>query len=298
MNGEKLKIWLGFFIISTVWGSTWLAIKIGVTFIPPFLAAGIRFVIAAMVLYAIIRIRGLHIATTPDAKKLYFVMGLLTFFISFALVYWGEQHIPSALGSILFASFPFWVALFAHVLLPGERIDMFKGAGIVMGFLGIVLIFWGDFDVGRPLALLGMIAMVLSTILQAYVLIVVKKLGHAISPIVMNFAGMTMGAAGLLLLSALTEQWVGVPWNVPALLSILYLALMGSVLTFVTYYWLLKRVQAVYLSLTTFINPIVAVILGAMVLGESLGASMAAGAAMVLAGILAANGKAILEKFR
>jgi len=127
---------------------------------------------------------------------------------------------------------------------------------------------------------------------------VVKRLGQSISPIVMNFAGMTMGSAGLLLLSALTEKWVGIPWNPSAVLSILYLAIMGSVLTFVTYYWLLKRVQAVYLSLTTFINPIVAVILGALVLDESLGASMAVGAALVLAGILAANGKGILEKIR
>jgi drug/metabolite transporter (DMT)-like permease len=298
MKSERLNIWLGFFIISTVWGSTWLAIKIGVTFIPPFLAAGIRFVIASTVLYAIIRFRGLKVVTTPDAKKVYLAMGVLTFFISFALVYWAEQHIPSALGSILFASFPFWVALFAHFLLPGERIDGFKGAGIALGFLGIVLIFWGDFDVGQPLAVLGMAAMVLSTILQAYVLIVVKRLGQSISPIVMNFAGMTMGSAGLLLLSALTEKWVGIPWNPSAVLSILYLAIMGSVLTFVTYYWLLKRVQAVYLSLTTFINPIVAVILGALVLDESLGASMAVGAALVLAGILAANGKGILEKIR
>jgi drug/metabolite transporter (DMT)-like permease len=298
MNSEKLKIWLGFVVISTVWGSTWLAIKIGVTSIPPFFAAGIRFAIASVVLYAIIRVRGLRVVTTPDAKKLYLVMGLLTFFISFGLVYWGEQHIPSGLGSILFASFPFWVALFAHFLLPGEAIDGFKGAGIAMGFLGIVLIFWGDFDIGNPLAGFGMAAMVLSTVLQAYVLIVVKRLGHAISPIVMNFAGMAMGTACLMLTSALTEKWVGIPWNIPAALSIVYLALMGSVLTFVTYYWLLKRVQAVYLSLTAFINPIVAVILGALVLNESLGASLAVGAAMVLAGILVANGKALLEKIR
>lgn len=297
MNSEKLKTWLGFFVISTVWGSTWLAIKIGVTTLPPFFAAGIRFVIASAVLYAIIRIRGLRVVMTPDAKKLYLAMGLLTFFISFALVYWGEQFIPSALGSILFASFPFWVALFSF-LLRTEPIDGFKGSGIVMGFLGIVLIFWGDFDIGNPLAGLGMAAMVVSTILQAYVLIIVKRLGHSISPIVMNFAGMAMGAAGLMLLSAATEGWADIRWNVPAALSILYLALMGSVLTFVTYYWLLKRVQAVYLSLTTFINPIVAVILGALVLDETLGASVAVGAAMVLAGILLANGKSLLEKIR
>ena len=296
MSGEKLKIWFGFFIISTVWGSTWLAIKIGITAIPPFLAAGVRFVIASFVLYVIIRVRGLKIVTTPDAKKLYVAMGVLSFTIPFALVYWGEQYIPTGLSSILFAAYPFWVALFSHFFLRSEPIDGFKAAGIVMGFLGILLIFWGDFDVDNPRAALGMGAMVCSTILQAYTLIVVKKLGQPISPFVMNFCGMVMASVALVLLSALTEGWGEIRWTLPAAGSVVYLAIVGSVVTFVTYYWLLKRIQAVYLSLTSFINPIVAVILGAVVLDETLGGSVAAGAAMVLAGILLANGKFFLGK--
>jgi drug/metabolite transporter (DMT)-like permease len=296
MSGEKLKIWFGFFIISTVWGSTWLAIKIGITAIPPFLAAGVRFVIASFVLYVIIRVRGLKIVMTPDAKKLYVAMGVLSFTIPFALVYWGEQYIPTGLSSILFAAYPFWVALFSHFFLRSEPIDGFKAAGIVMGFLGILLIFWGDFDVDNPRAALGMGAMVCSTILQAYTLIVVKKLGQPISPFVMNFCGMVMASVALVLLSALTEGWGEIRWTLPAAGSVVYLAIVGSVVTFVTYYWLLKRIQAVYLSLTSFINPIVAVVLGAVVLDETLGGSVAAGAAMVLAGILLANGKFFLGK--
>jgi drug/metabolite transporter (DMT)-like permease len=98
-------------------------------------------------------------------------------------------------------------------------------------------------------------------------------------------------------MSAFTEQWGNVVWNGAAIGSILYLSLAGSVTTFVAYFWLLKRIQAVYLSLTTFINPIVAVLLGWAVLGEALGTSVAAGAALVLLGILVANGKALYERF-
>ena len=297
MNSEKLKIWGGFFIISTVWGSTWLAIKIGVTVLPPFLAAGLRFVLASSILFAIIRVRGLKVVMTPEAKKLYLAMGILSFTFPFALVYWGEQYIASALGSILFASFPFWVALFSQAFLKSEPIDGFKVGGILLGFVGIVVIFWGDFDTGNPRAALGMAAVILSTISQAYTLIVVKRLGQPISPFIMNFIGMAMAAVALLALSALTERWTGIPWTGAAAGSIVYLAVMGSVLTFVTYFWLLKRVQAVYLSLTTFINPIVAVVLGAVILDESLGASVAIGAAMVLTGILLANGKFFIEKY-
>jgi len=297
VSGEKLRIWFGFAVISTVWGSTWLVIKIGLETLPPFFSAGIRFVIAATVLYGIIRVRNLPIHRTADAKKLYLAMGVLSFSIPFALVYWGEQFIPSGLGSILFAAFPFWVAIFSHRFLKNEPIDGFKAAGIVLGFCGIIVIFWGDVDLGNPYAALGMAGMVISTIMQAYTLILIKKLGQPISPFVMNFVGMAIGAVALLGLSLLTERWGNVVWNTSSVGSILYLALFGSVLTFVSYYWLLKRIDAVYLSLTSFINPLVAVFLGAIVLGESLGPSVAAGAALVLLGILVANGKFFYEKF-
>ena len=296
MTGEKFKIWAGFAAISIIWGSTWLAIKIGVAETPPFLASGLRFLIASCILYAIIRARGLKIVLTPDAKKLYTAMGILSFFIPFALVYWAEQYIPSSLSSILFAAFPFWVAIFVHFFLRTETIDIFKAAGIALGFLGVLLIFWGDFNINNVLAALGMGALVVSTMMQAYALTIVKRLGQPISPFVMNFVGMSMATVALLILSALTEPWGGIHWTATAVGSILYLACFGSVVTFVTYYWLLKRIQAVYLSLTSFINPIVAVFLGALVLGEALEPMVFVGAALVLAGILLANGKALLAR--
>ncbi len=296
VKGERLKIAIGFLVVSTVWGSTWLAIKIGVGIIPPFLAAGVRFVIAVCILYAIVRARNLTIQWTREALRVYGAVGILTFGISFALVYWAEQFIPSALASILFAAFPFWVALFSHLLHSTESIDRFKGTGIIVGFAGIVVIFWGDIAPASPSAAYGMGAIVLGTFLQAYVLVFTKRFGQAINPFVLNMIGMSIGAACLLSLSLATEQWEGIRWSMTAVWSILYLAVFGSVVAFVTYYWLLKRMEAVYLSLTTFINPIVAILLGAVVLGERLGAPVLMGAGLVLVGILIANGKYFREK--
>jgi drug/metabolite transporter (DMT)-like permease len=162
--------------------------------------------------------------------------------------------------------------------------------------VGIVIIFWGDVDLSNPRAGFGMGTVVISTIMQAYTLTIVKRLGQPISPFVMNFAGMSLAVPILLLLSALTEDWGIVRWNASSIGSLLYLSIIGSVLTFVSYYWLLKRIAAVYLSLTSFINPIVAVILGAAVLGETLGAPVLAGAALVLLGILVANGRYLYGK--
>jgi drug/metabolite transporter (DMT)-like permease len=112
----------------------------------------------------------------------------------------------------------------------------------------------------------------------------------------MNFVGMAMGGLLLLLLSVTLESGTPAVWSASGAASLLYLSLVGSVLTFVTYYWLLKRIEAVYLSLSSFINPLVAVAIGAVVLGERLPSSVFTGAALVLLGMIIANGKALYAK--
>jgi drug/metabolite transporter (DMT)-like permease len=298
MNGERIRIWLGFFVVSTVWGSTWLAIKIGLESVPPFLGAGLRFVIACALLWLIIRWRKLPIPFTSDAKKVYLSMGLLTCTAPFALVYWGQQFIPSALGSILFAAFPFWVAFFSHFMLTDERLDRYGLTGIIVGFLGVVIIFWGDFQLSDSRAILGMSAILLAVVVQALSLVQVKKWGHSVDPIVTNFVGMAIGMVALLSLGWVLESGQAIVWNTASVLSILYLSIVGTVLAFVTYFWLLKRIDAVYLSLTAFINPIVAVVLGALVLGERLGTTVFLGAFFVLSGILLANWKGLAAKLQ
>jgi putative membrane protein PagO len=295
MNGERIRIWFAIFIASTVWGSTWLAIKVGLQTVPPFLAIGVRFALASVLLWIIIRIRKLNIPRTKDAKKAYLSMAFLTFIIPFALVYWGQQFIPSALGSILFAAFPFWVALFAH-FMTDEKLDSYKITGIVCGFTGVVVVFGGDFLKADSRALVGMGAIAFSVVIQALSLLQVKKWGEDVDPFVLNFVGMLIAMVGLFALSWLLESNQPVVWGREAVLSVLYLALAGSVVAFVAYYWLLKRMEAVYLSLTSFINPIVAVVLGAVVLAERLAPSVFVGAVLVFAGILIANWKHLKVK--
>ncbi len=297
MKSEKLRIWVGFLIISFVWGSTWLAIKIGLESIPPFLGAGVRFAVATLILFAIVRTRQLRVPFTPDAKKVYLVLGVLSFGIAYALVYWGEQFISSGLCSVLFAAFPLCVAVFSHFILENERLTAFKIAGIALGVAGLVVIFWGDLSLSGSTGVPGMAAVLLSTVLQGVTLVLIKKYGQPVNPFAMNLVGMGLGTIVLLALGFTFERGQPVVWSSAAVGSVLYLAAFGSVVAFVTYHWLLKRIEAVYLALTTFINPIVAVILGAVVLGETLAPQTAAGAALVLAGLLAANGKQILAKF-
>lgn len=294
---HRLRIVIGFAIVSTVWGSTWLAIKIGLETLPPFLAAGLRFMVASCILFVIIRLRGLTIPFTADAKKTYCAIGILSFSFPFALVYWGEQFIPSSLGSILFGSFPFVVAVLFHYR-SNEKMDRFKVLGTVFGFGGIVVIFAPGISWIGGMGTIGMFTVMVAVVLQAYALIPIKRYGAGISPFVMNFVGMTLCMIFLLILSAIFERDAHVVITMRALGSIVYLAIFGSVIAFVTYYWLLKHMDAVYLSLSSFISPIVAVILGAVLLGESLPPTVLAGASLVLAGMLATNGRILIAKVR
>jgi drug/metabolite transporter (DMT)-like permease len=143
-----------------------------------------------------------------------------------------------------------------------------------------------------------MAAIMTSTMTQGFALIMIKKYGQPVNPFAMNLVGMTIGAIFLTALGVAFERDRQSVFDGAAIGSILYLAAVGSVIAFVTYHWLLKRIEAVYLSLTTFINPIIAVILGAIVLGEMLSVMVFAGSGLVFAGILTANGKQLFGKIR
>jgi putative membrane protein PagO len=298
MNSERVRIWIGYVIISFVWGSTWLAIKIGLHSLPPLIAVGIRFLIASSILFTIVRVRRLEIPFTPDAKKLYATLIVLSYTIPFGLVYWGQQFIPSGLSSILFAAYPFWVVIFSQFILTNERLNAFKVSGILLGFIGLVIIFSRDIHWTNASGLLGMTAILFTTMMQALALVLIKRYGQPINPFAMNFVGMSAAGALLFSVGLATESFSSIIWDTAAIGSILYLAIVGSVVAFVTYHWLLKRTEAVFLSLVSFINPIIAVILGAIVLGEILAPTVFIGASFVLIGILVANGKQLYRKIR
>jgi drug/metabolite transporter (DMT)-like permease len=164
--------------------------------------------------------------------------------------------------------------------------------------VGVFIIFWKDVSVSDTRALLGMSAIMFSVVIQALSLIQVKQWGEAVDPIVMNFVGMLIGMVVLLVLGWIVESAQPIVWTTASILSVLYLSVVASVIAYIAYYWLLKRIDPVYLSLTSFINPVVAVVLGAAVLGERLAASVFVGAVLVLLGIVVANWQDLYAKVR
>lgn len=298
MKSESALIKLGFVLLCLIWGSTWLAIKIGLESVPPFYGVFFRFLLAALILVGIMKVRGMVIPRDKESWKLFAVLGLFSLGLPFGIIYWSGQFLPTGLMSILFAVFPFMVAIFSHMFLPEEPLNRYKVIGIVLGFSGIVVIFSRSFSLEGLVSdsgVLGMIGVLLATVLQAASVIVVKKKAHAISPIVLNFGGMVLGTIPVFAMALAFERFSDVRFDANAIGSIVYLSTFGSVVTFAVYYWLLKRLQVVYLSFLSFITPFVAVVLGAVVLGETLEPNTFFGAGFVLTGILVANGKGILH---
>ena len=296
MKSEKGLIVIGFILISIIWGSTWLVIKIGLQSMTPLYGIAIRFTIASAILYLIMRLRGEKVALDRKSIALYVNLAILSFSFPFALVYWGEQYIASGLASVLFAAYPFVVAIGSHFFLSNEKLNMGKSAGILLGFTGVVIIFWSDLKVSADNTL-GMLAVLTSTVMQGSSLVMVKKANHHISPTSLSLGGMILGIFLLYPLAFILEDFSSLRFDTAGIGSILYLGTFGTVVTFVVYYWLLKRVEVLYLSLVSFVTPILAVILGTIWLKESLSQNIFLGAALVLMGIIIANGKDLLTVF-
>jgi drug/metabolite transporter (DMT)-like permease len=284
------KVIGGYILICILWGSTWLAIKIGLESIPPFFGAAVRFLLASLILLLIVRIRKTRIPTDSKSVRLYIAVGFSSFSISYALVYWAQQYVPSGLAAILFATYPFFVAILSWFTLKNESVSVGKIMGIIIGFSGIVLIFSEDlilhFD-DRVMA--GMAGLVLASAIQSVSAVTVKRYGEHLSPFALNVVGMAIGTFLLFIISMLTENWNTIVFDGKAIGSVLYLATLGSIVTFGTFFWLLKKMEAVILSLSAFITPIIAMMLGILIADEAFTGQILIGSMLVLSGIVIAN---------
>ena len=271
-------------LICLIWGSTWLVIKIGLVGVPPFLGAGLRFTLASAVLFALIALRGSKIRLERDDKICILSCGLLSFALSYACVYWAEQYISSGLAAILYCTMPLATALLSRFWTRSETLSGRKIGGILVAMAGTAALFWPGEGVSHA-ELAGTAVALASVIAAAVNLVMIKRHGRNTDIYAMNASGMAIGAVLLLTLSALVEAHATVAWSRDNVLAIVYLALAGSVTAFLSYYHLVKVMEATKLSLITLIFPIVAVALGRAFLRESLPASAWSGTAAVLLGV-------------
>ena len=273
--------------LCVIWGSTWLAIKVGLVGVPPFLGAGLRFVISATVLGVMLAVRRQAIRLTRVDKTCILSLGLLVFWLDYAAVYWAELRISSGLTAILFSTMPLMTALLSHFWTHAETLSGRKTVGIAVGIVGTTLLFWPQERLGLQ-EVLGMLAALFGSLCASINLVTMKRYANRADPMVLNFFGMGLGAACLLTMSAVLERSGAVAWTQSNVLALVYLAVFGSVIAFTTYFRLIKVMDATVVSLNTLIIPIVALALGYIFLKETLTPLSIVGIGVVLIGVTVA----------
>ncbi len=273
-------------VLCLIWGSTWIVIKGGLRDLPPFTSAGIRFAIAATIMVAVAALLSRREGGTAPPMWLALVQGTLNFAISYGLVYHAETVLPSGLVCLLWGVYPMLQAFSGHHFLKGERLRRGQWFGFGVAMAGLILLFRTDLQSfgsdGVPTALL----LLLSPISVTVGTTLVKKYGGGVSSTLLNRNGMFV-SAGLLLATALVlERGAPVDWTVPAIGSVLYLTLVGTVLSFSLYFWLLRYAPAHQLSLIAYVTPVIALILGWAVGAEPITVFTLAGAAMIIGGVV------------
>ena len=269
---NPLAVWAGILVLYVVWGSTYLGIKVAIETIPPLAMGAMRFVAAGLLLAGAVAIRNRRTMRRPSlaqARDSAIVGGFLLLG-GMGLVAWSELTVPSGIAALLVALMPMWLAIFGRVLL-GDRLPLLASVGIAVGLVGVAILAWPAGDVG-DLDPAGLAALIASPIFWSLGSLYAAR--RAVLPTPALFAsGLEMVIGGLLLLAAgaltgelatfdlasvSTASWAG----------LVYLLIVGSLVGYTTYTWLLGVAPLPRLSTYAYVNPVVAVILGAIVLGE------------------------------
>jgi drug/metabolite transporter (DMT)-like permease len=251
----------------------------------------LRFAVAAALLLVYSVGRGIPLRSGNRVHDwLTALHSVLTFCVSYGVVFWAEQWVPSSLASVLFATFPLLVAVFAHFMLPKEKMTLPVIAGTAIGFAGIAVIFAEDFNLlGGRQVFTASIVMLLSPLAGAFVSVAVKRWGSGIHPVTFNTAALGGAAAVMGVLAAIVERdriLVLAPGPIAALL---YMAIVGTAVTFPLYFWLLDHMEARQVALIGYGTPIIALALGAIFLHEPFTIWTLAGSAMVVLGVALAS---------
>jgi drug/metabolite transporter (DMT)-like permease len=277
-------------MVCVVWGTTYLGIRISLETIPPFLMAAIRWLVAGTLLAIALKLRGERLPRPPAWPSL-LVLGTLLLGFGNGGVVWAEQTVPSGLAAVLVATCPFWM-VGIDVLMPGgQRLTVRRVAGLIVGFSGIVLLVWPEIRVGPSgrAFLNGVIATQIACAGWAAGSAYAKKRGHAEAKdenvLATAAFEMLFGGAVLLVLGLFRHETHSLVFTPRTGGALLYLIVVGAIGGFTAYAYALKHLPVATVSLYAYINPIIAVILGTLILSEPFSARMAMSAAVVLAGM-------------
>ena len=286
MTKRTLQLWLAFFAIYVLWGSTYIAIRVAVDTVPPMFAAGIRFLIAGVALFGWSQAAGEPWPSRLEWRNLT-ILGALMFLASYSGLFWAERTLPSGIASVLVATIPVWTALLEIVVMKRQRLHWTLAVSIALGLGGVVTLAFDPTSVGS-VNLLPCLAILASEVAWSLGTIVTTTLRLPESKATSAGAQMLLGGVMLLALSMVVREFPPLPHiSTRAWLALAYLIVAGSLIAFTAFQWLLTQMPTTVVTSYAYVNPVVALMIGHFLGGEVISARAILGSALVLISTIA-----------
>ena len=287
MTTPPRSAYIAWIAVCIIWGTTYLGIRIALEAVPPALMGGIRWTIAGAMLAAFALARGQRLPG-PALWPSLALQGLLMLGFGNGFVNWAEQYVPSGLAAVTLATSPFWMSGVEALRADGERLSRGALAGLMLGFSGILVLVWPDLHLGDAAGLtftLGVIALQVACLGWAIGSSYSKRHPHGSSVIAATAVQMIFGGLMMLAAGTLMGEWPRVHLEGRGFWALCYLVFVGSIGGFVSYVYALQHLPVATVSLYAYANPLIAVALGALVLGEPFTARTVVAMAIVFAGM-------------
>ena len=279
---------LGFAVIYLVWGSTYLAIRFAVETLPPFLMAGVRFIVAGALLYPIVRWQGAGRPSGGQWRHAAIIGGLLLVGGN-GLVSWASQWVPSGVTALILATTPLWMVMLDWLVFKGRRPTGMVAAGIAVGLCGVAMLIGGTGTFTGEMHVMAVPALLAACALWALGTLWSKRRPQG-TPLMLNVAmQMLCGGAMLLLIGTVSGEWAGANLGAVSFksaMALAYLIFIGALVGFSTYVWLVRHASPAAVSSYAYVNPLVAVVLGATLGNEMIGPTTLAAMAVIIAGVV------------
>jgi drug/metabolite transporter (DMT)-like permease len=286
------RAWAGLLFLSVLWGGSFFFVGVAVSEVPPLTIAAVRVLLAAAILLLVLRLSRLQLPRNRGMIGSFLVAGLLNNAVPFSLFFWAQSQIPSGLASILNAMTPIFTVLVAHILTRDEKLTTGRLMGVLVGFAGVTVMIGADLTSGLGSNVLAQCACLLATL--SYALGAVfsrrfKRLG--VTPMQVAGGQFVASSAILIPVALLVDQpWQIAPPSWQAIAAIVALAMFSTALGFVIYFRVMASAGS-NVNLVTLLVPVSAILLGVLVLGESLELRHLAGMAAIALGLLAIDGR-------
>ncbi len=283
------KVLLAFAVIYFVWGSTFLAIRVGVREVPPFLLAGMRFLVAGLILYCWMRARG---TASPTAREwsAASILAVLIFVFDYGLLFWAERRVPSGIAAVMMATIPVFMALAEIVVLRTQRLTLRLGLALLVGIGGVAVLVGHSMSLGEaPVDTAGACALIFAAISWSVAASLSRKLPLPAAKAMSSGAQMLAGGVFLTLTAAVLGEFRG--FHVQAVsrgawLALAYLIVAGSIVGFTAYVWLIHHESPTKVGTYAYVNPVVAVLVGYFLGGEVIGPRTIVGTLLILVSVV------------